>query len=67
MKPVYAKDKGDIQADMYAYIYAAVHHEVKHSLFTQYMVSDVDAPGEGWDWIDDVHSMWQFSFSSYLE
>jgi hypothetical protein len=61
MKPVYAQDKGDIQADMYAYVYAAIHHDVKHVVLQNYMVSNVDVGadggGEGWPLIDKIQSM----------
>ncbi|CAK0889528.1 unnamed protein product [Prorocentrum cordatum] len=57
MKPVYQQDRGDIQADMYAYVYAAVHHNVKHVMLENYMVSSVDADGEAWKFVDSLESM----------
>lgn len=62
MRPVYAglSDKSDILADMYAYSYAAIHHNVKHALFDQYMLSNVDIvpeAGEPWDWVADLNDM----------
>jgi hypothetical protein len=57
MKPVYAQDRGDIQADMYAYVYAAVHHDVKHVMLNNYMVSNVDDDDEAWKFVDSLESM----------
>ncbi|CAK0910140.1 unnamed protein product [Prorocentrum cordatum] len=61
MKPVYQQDRGDIQADMYAYVYAAVHHNVKHVMLENYMVSNVDmgveGGGEAWKFVDALESM----------
>jgi hypothetical protein len=57
MKPVYQQDRGDIQADMYAYVYAAVHHNVKHVMLENYMVSNVDIDGEAWKFVDSLESM----------
>jgi hypothetical protein len=57
MKPVYAQDKGDIQADMYAYVLAAAHHKMKHVRLNNYMVSCVDCGEEGWPWIDKMKKM----------
>lgn len=61
MKPVYAQDKGDIQADMYAYVYAAIHHKVKHVVLENYMVSNVDmgpiGQGEAWKFVDAIKEL----------
>jgi hypothetical protein len=57
MDPVYEVDKGDIQADMFAYIFGMVHHKVQHTLFTKFMVSNVDSAGEGWPWVDALEEM----------
>jgi len=59
MKPVCKEDAGDIQADMYAYIYAAVHHDVKHVININYMVSNVDSSSdmEAWKYVDSLNSM----------
>ncbi|CAK0802537.1 unnamed protein product, partial [Prorocentrum cordatum] len=57
MKPVYAQDKGDILADMFAYTYAAVHHGVSHVQLENYMVSNSRAGGEAWRFVDSLASM----------
>mmetsp|Transcript_15787 Transcript_15787/g.44840 ORF Transcript_15787/g.44840 Transcript_15787/m.44840 type:complete len:480 (+) Transcript_15787:63-1502(+) len=61
MHPVYAQDRGDIQADMYAYVYAAVHHGVRHVALENYMLSNVDTGagegGEAWKFVDSLESM----------
>jgi len=61
MHPVYAQDRGDIQADMYAYVYAAVHHGVRHVALENYMLSNVDTGagegGEAWKFVDSLQSM----------
>jgi len=57
MKPVYKLDAGDILADMYAYNYAAVHHNVNHVELENYMISNADVPGEAWKFVDALQSM----------
>ncbi|CAK0866194.1 unnamed protein product [Prorocentrum cordatum] len=57
MKPVYEQDRGDVQADMYAYVYAAAHHGVRHVALENYMVSNVEGLGEAWRWVDSLASM----------
>jgi hypothetical protein len=44
MGPVYKQDKGDIQADMYAYGLAAENNGLRHMQLDQYMVSAVSTP-----------------------
>jgi peptidyl serine alpha-galactosyltransferase len=39
-------------AEMYGYSMAAAHEELPHLTVDQHMVSEVDAYGEGWNWID---------------
>jgi hypothetical protein len=39
-------------AEMYAYSMAAAHEKLPHFQVYQHMVSNVDAGGEGWDWVD---------------
>merc|ERR1719424_765803 len=57
MKPTYAEDKGDVLADMYAYIMAAAHLNIKHVRMEQYMVSNGGSTGEGWGYVDSLTSM----------
>ena len=57
MKPVYERDKGDIQADMYAYVLAAAHHKMKHVRLNNFMVSCVECGEEGWPWVDTIKKM----------
>jgi hypothetical protein len=56
MKPVYEQDRGDIQADMYAYGLAAENNGVRHMQLDQYMVSNADAGGEGWPFVDTEYA-----------
>jgi hypothetical protein len=39
-------------AEMYAYSMAAAHERLPHLQVDHYMVSNVDAGGEGWEWVD---------------
>mmetsp|Transcript_33147 Transcript_33147/g.53241 ORF Transcript_33147/g.53241 Transcript_33147/m.53241 type:complete len:553 (-) Transcript_33147:135-1793(-) len=58
MKPVYEQDRGDMQADMYAYIMSAAHHKLPHTRLNHFMVSDVGIDvGEAWSWIDYIQKM----------
>eukprot|EP00466_Bigelowiella_natans_P018878 jgi/Bigna1/79624/fgenesh1_pg.64_\ len=58
MKPVYEADRGDMQADMYAYIMAAAHYNLKHTRLEHFMVSDVGAAElEAWPWVEKIDSM----------
>lgn len=41
-------------AEMYAYSMAAAHEKLPHLQVDHYMVSNVDAYGEGWPWVDDL-------------
>lgn len=42
-------------AEMYAYSMAAANLSLPHAQIHNLMVSNVDAGGEGWDWIDDSY------------
>ena len=44
-------------AEMYAYSMAAAHEELPHLQLENYMVSNVDAGGEGWPHIDRLQSV----------
>jgi len=57
MKPVYNQDKGDILADMFAYNYASVHHNVNHIQLENYMISNQRVGGEAWKFVDALESM----------
>jgi hypothetical protein len=39
---------------MYAYSMAAAHEKLPHLQVDHYMVSNVDAGGEGWPWVDQL-------------
>ncbi len=41
-------------AEMYAYSMAAAHENLPHLQLWSYMVSNVDAGGEGWQWVDQL-------------
>jgi peptidyl serine alpha-galactosyltransferase len=41
-------------AEMYAYSMAAAHEKLPHAIFYQYMVSNAEGGGEGWDFVDDL-------------
>lgn len=41
-------------AEMYAYSLAAAHVNLPHQQMEQYMVSNTDAGGEGWPWVDKL-------------
>ena len=41
-------------AEMYAYSTAAAHERLPHLRVDHYMVSNVDAGGEGWQWVDEL-------------
>lgn len=43
-------------AEMYAYSMAAAHEELPHLQLNNMMVSNTDAGGEGWDWIDKLNN-----------
>ena len=57
MTPVYKQDRGDIQADMYAYDLAAEQHGIRHVQLDHYMVSCPDCGGEGWPFVDSLTTM----------
>ncbi len=57
MKPVYKADRGDMQADMYAYIMAAAKHNLKHTRLDHFMVSDESSETEAWPWIERISNM----------
>ncbi len=42
----------DLLAEMYAYSMAAAHEELPHLRMDHFMVSNIDAGGEGWPWVD---------------
>lgn len=52
MIPVFEQHPGDIQADMYAYSFAAANYRLDHMMFDQYMVSSPMIPGEGWPYVE---------------
>lgn len=41
-------------AEMYGYSMAAAHEELPHLTVDHHMVSEIDAYGEGWKWVDDL-------------
>jgi peptidyl serine alpha-galactosyltransferase len=41
-------------AEMYGYSMAAAHEQLPHLTVDHHMVSEVNAYGEGWKWIDDL-------------
>jgi hypothetical protein len=57
MIPVFNQNPGDIQADMYAYSFAAAHYGLDHLMFDQYMVSSPMTSGEGWPFVNKFGSM----------
>lgn len=57
MTPVFMNKPGDIQADMYAYSFAAAHHKLNHQMFDQYMVSSPLTSGEAWPFVNKFSSM----------
>jgi len=42
---------------MYAYVFAAAHHNVRHVALENYMVSNVEGLGEAWRWVDSLAGM----------
>ena len=44
-------------AEMYAYSMAAAHENLPHLQLENYMVSNVDAGGEGWPWVDNLSNV----------
>jgi len=50
--PVYELTK-DHLSEMFAYITAAAHWNLRHQLAVSFMVSSVMEDREGWEWIDD--------------
>lgn len=57
MRPVFKVIPGDILTDMWAYIMGAANLGMPHTKLEQYMVSAVDAYGEGWKFVDDWGQM----------
>mmetsp|Transcript_34848 Transcript_34848/g.43007 ORF Transcript_34848/g.43007 Transcript_34848/m.43007 type:complete len:545 (-) Transcript_34848:1215-2849(-) len=53
MKPCHDADPFDIQADMYAFVLAAIELNLPHRVFDNYMVSSVKSVAEGWKWADE--------------
>jgi len=43
-------------AEMYAYSMAAAHEQLPHLQLKNMLVSNTDAGGEGWDWIDKLNN-----------
>eukprot|EP01041_Mallomonas_annulata_P000783 gene783-1510_t len=41
-------------AEMYAYSMASAHEDLPHLQLDHYMVSNTDAGGEGWQWVDKL-------------
>lgn len=46
-------------AEMYAYSMAAAHERLPHLQIESYMVSNIDSPGEGWSWVDQLPEVCQ--------
>jgi hypothetical protein len=44
-------------AEMYAYSMASAHERLPHLQLDHYMVSNVEAGGEGWDWVDKLEQV----------
>jgi len=44
-------------AEMYAYSMAAAHESLPHLQLDHYMVSNIDAGGEGWKWVDALENV----------
>lgn len=44
----------ELLAEMYAYSIAAAHNKLPHLRLDHYMISNIDAAGEGWPWIDKI-------------
>ena len=44
-------------AEMYAYSIASAHENLPHLQLDHYMVSNTDAGGEGWDWVDKLEDV----------
>jgi len=57
MHPVFNQHPGDIQADMYAYSFAAAHFNLDHLMFDHYMVSSPMTGGEAWPFVNKYGSM----------
>jgi hypothetical protein len=41
-------------AEMYGYSTAAAHEKLPHLTLDHFMVSNIDAGGEGWSWVDGL-------------
>lgn len=52
----------ELLAEMYAYSIAAAHLELPHLRLDHYMVSNVDASGEGWPFVDKLE---EYACSDY--
>ena len=44
----------ELLAEMYAYSISAAHNKLPHLRLDHYMVSNIDASGEGWSFIDRI-------------
>jgi len=56
MRPVYERDPGDIQADMYAYSIACAHNKLDHLMLDNYMISSSGMYGEAWPFVHEQKS-----------
>jgi peptidyl serine alpha-galactosyltransferase len=53
--PKVYEDYPDLLAEMFAYCMAAAHQKLPHLRLDHFMVSNINADGEGWKWIDQLH------------
>jgi peptidyl serine alpha-galactosyltransferase len=52
--PKVYEDYPDLLAEMFAYSMAAAHQNLPHLRLDHFMVSNINAEGEGWDFIDQL-------------
>lgn len=52
--PKVYEDYPDLLAEMFAYCMAAAHQKLPHLRLDHFMVSNINADGEGWKWIDQL-------------
>jgi peptidyl serine alpha-galactosyltransferase len=52
--PKVYEDYPDLLAEMFAYCMAAAHQKLPHLRLDHFMVSNINADGEGWQWIDQL-------------
>eukprot|EP00613_Pedinella_sp_CCMP2098_P077813 CAMPEP_0171934422 /NCGR_PEP_ID=MMETSP0993-20121228/32004_1 /TAXON_ID=483369 /ORGANISM="non described non described, Strain CCMP2098" /LENGTH=532 /DNA_ID=CAMNT_0012575125 /DNA_START=203 /DNA_END=1801 /DNA_ORIENTATION=+ len=71
MVPRIYEEYPELLAEMYAYCMAAAHLGLKHFKVDHMMVSNVDASGEGWPWVDaflaSPHADLEVSQSTVIE